>query len=104
MNTAPPRLVQPPQVAPLLAQAAHLLQARRPADAVVVLRQAAQWSPGNVAILHDLGLACLECGQISEAIAVLRSCVSINPGFADAHLRLGIALEAAGAVEAALAA
>jgi tetratricopeptide (TPR) repeat protein len=97
-------LTQPSQVAPLLAQAANLLNARRPQDAVVVLREAARRLPGNAAILHDLGLACLECGQIAEAVTVLRSCVSIDPGFADAHLRLGIALEASGAVESALAA
>jgi tetratricopeptide (TPR) repeat protein len=97
-------MIQPPQVVPLLAHAAHLLKARRPRDAVVALREAARLLPGNAAVLHDLGLACLECGQISEAITVLRTCVSVDPSFVDSHLRLGIALEVAGAVDAALAA
>ena len=82
----------------------HLLNAGRPADAVVPLREAARWLPGNAAILHDLGLACLECGRISEAVTALRSSIQVDPGFQDSHLRLGIAFEAAGAADAALAA
>jgi tetratricopeptide (TPR) repeat protein len=79
-----------------------LLRAGRLAEAVGPLRQAAAWQPGNAAILHDLGLACLESGQAQEAIAALQAAIAINPRFADAHLRLGIALESAGAPEAAL--
>jgi tetratricopeptide (TPR) repeat protein len=60
--------------------------------------------PGNAAILHDLGLACLECGRIGEAITALQSSIAAEPGFQDSHLRLGIALEAAGAVDDALGA
>ena len=85
-------------------QAAHFLKAGRPADAVLPLREAARWLPGNAGIFHDLGLACLECGQVGDAIAALRTSVAIDPGFQDSHLRLGIALEAAGTVEGALAA
>ena len=94
----------PPQVASLLAQAVHLLKAGRPADAVVPLREAARWLPSNAAILHDLGLACLECGRIGEAVTALRSSIQVDPSFQDSHLRLGIAFEAAGAADAALAA
>ncbi len=81
-----------------------MLQAGRPGDAVVPLREAARWLPGNAAILHDLGLACLESGRTSEAVTALRSCIAVDPGFQDAHLRLGIALELAGSVDAALVA
>jgi tetratricopeptide (TPR) repeat protein len=81
-----------------------LLQAGRPGDAVVPLREAARWLPGNAAILHDLGLACLECGRIGEAVTALQKSVEVDPGFQDSHLRLGIAFEAAGATDAALAA
>src|ERR1700744_1869249 len=94
----------PPQVGALLAQAAHFLKAGRPADAVLPLREAARWLPGNAGIFHDLGLAYLECGQVGDAIGALRTSVAIDPGFQDSHLRLGIALEAAGTVEGALAA
>ena len=96
--------VPPPQVTPLLAQAAHFLKAGRPADAIVPLRQAARWLPGNAAVLHDLGLACLECGRVGEAVDALRGSIAADPGFQDSHLRLGIALEAAGSLEGALAA
>jgi tetratricopeptide (TPR) repeat protein len=88
----------------LLAQAAQWLRAGRPAEAIPLLREAARRDPGNADILHDLGLACLECGLIGEAIDGLRRAIAARPAFADAHLRLGIALEVAGALEAALAA
>jgi tetratricopeptide (TPR) repeat protein len=99
----PANPAQMPQVAPLLAIAAQFLRAGRPGEAIGALREAARRLPGNDAILHDLGLACLECGQVGEAIAALRGSVAANPGYADAHLRLGIALEAAGALGEALA-
>lgn len=94
----------PPRVTELLGQATRLLKAGRPGDAVAPLREVARWLPGNAAILHDLGLACLECGRIGEAVAALQSSVVADPGFQDSHLRLGIALEMTGAVDAALAA
>src|ERR1700675_4335927 len=50
---------RPPQVVPLLNQAAHWLKAGRPSDAIVPLREASRRLPGDAAILHDLGLACL---------------------------------------------
>jgi tetratricopeptide (TPR) repeat protein len=102
MQAAP--LPTHPRVAALLAAAAKLLQAGRPAEAVPVLREAAGWAPGNAAILHDLGLACLSCGLLAESVAALTAAITANPRFADSHLRLGIALEAQGALDAALAA
>jgi tetratricopeptide (TPR) repeat protein len=84
--------------------AARALKAGRPAEAVAPLREAARLSPGSAPILHDLGVACLECGLLDEAIAALQAAIAARPRYADAHLRLGIALEMAGAFEAALAA
>ena len=95
---------RPPQVVPLLDQAAHWLKAGRPSDAIVSLREASRWLPGDAAILHDLGLACLECGRLGEAVAALQGSIAADPGFVDSHLRLAIALESAGAFDAALAA
>jgi tetratricopeptide (TPR) repeat protein len=92
----------PAEVTSLLAQATQLLKAGRPGDAVTPLREAARRLPGNAAILHDLGLACLESGRIGDAINALQSSVAIDANFQDSHLRLGIALEMAGAVEPAL--
>jgi len=87
-----------------LARAGQFLQARRPREALPHLRAAAHLQPGNAIILHDLGLACLECGERDEAIAALQGAIAANPRYADAHLRLGIAFENAGAHAAALAA
>jgi tetratricopeptide (TPR) repeat protein len=94
----------PPQVTRKLADAAQLLRARRPADAIAPLRDAAASMPGDAAILHDLGVACLECGLHAEAVTALQRAIAADPRYADAHLRLGIAWEASGALTAALAA
>src|SRR5689334_18170490 len=91
-----------PQVATLLASAAQLLSAGRPADAIVPLREAALLQPSNSIILHDLGLACLEAGLVSDAIAALQRAVASNPRDADSHFRLGIALESSGDIGAAI--
>lgn len=91
-------------VAPLLAAAANALRAGQPAAAVPLLEAAARQRPDDATLLHDLGLACLECGRLPQAIGALRAAVARNPVYADAHLRLGIALERAGDAEAALAA
>jgi tetratricopeptide (TPR) repeat protein len=92
------------QLPPLLALAAELLGAGRPADALVPLREAALLSPADAAIQHDLGLACLEVGLAHEAIVALRRAIASNPRYADAYFRLGIALEGRGDYRAAVAA
>src|ERR1700757_174838 len=92
------------QVAPLLARAATLLRAGRPADAIAPLREAALLEPMNPTIQHDLGLACLEIGNVPDAIAALQWAVAANPRYADAHFRLGIALEKHGDIRGAIVA
>ena len=99
-----PNPTAPPQVAPLLARAATLLRAGRPADAVAPLREAALLEPLNPTIQHDLGLACLELGNVPDAIAALQWAVAANPRYADAHFRLGIALEKQGDIRGAIVA
>jgi tetratricopeptide (TPR) repeat protein len=89
-------------VAPLLARAAALLRAGRPAEAVAPLSEAALLQPSDALIQHDLGLALLEIGRVSEAIAALRRAVAANPRYTDAHFRLGIALEKQGDLGGAL--
>jgi Flp pilus assembly protein TadD len=84
------------RAAPLLARAAQLLRAGRPADAIAPLREAALSQPGNPIIQHDLGLACLEADRLPDAIAALRRAVAGNPRYTDAYFRLGIALEKLG--------
>ncbi|MGA3196102.1 MAG: sulfotransferase [Terriglobales bacterium] len=91
-------------MAPLLALAAQLLRAGRPADAIAPLRDAARLQPSDPIIQHDLGLACLEIGDIPDAIAALERAVASNPRYSDAHFRLGIALEKQGDIGGAIAA
>ena len=80
----------------LLALAAGLLGAGRPADAVVPLREAALLEPGNPIIQHDIGLACLEIDRLSDAIAAFQRALASNPRYTDAYFRLGITLEKLG--------
>ena len=89
---------------PLLAQAAALLGAGQPAEALPCLAEAARLRPGDAAILHDWGLASLACGHLAQALAALQAAIAARPRFAAAHLRLGIALERQGDAQAALAA
>ena len=91
-------------VRPMLALAAQLLKAGRPADAIAPLREAALLQPSNPLIQHDLGLACLEIGLVPEAIAAFQRAVSNNPRYADAYFRLGIALEKLGDLRSAIVA
>jgi tetratricopeptide (TPR) repeat protein len=99
-----PNPVAPQQVAPLLALAAKLLSAGRPADAIAPLRDAALLQPSNPIIQHDLGLACLEVGRVPDAIAALQRAVASNPRYTDAYFRLGIALEKQGDIGGAIVA
>jgi Flp pilus assembly protein TadD len=96
-----PNPAAPEQLAPLLVLATTLLQAGRPADAIVPLRDAALLQPSNPIIQHDLGLACLEVGRIPDAIQALQQAVASNPRYADAYFRLGLALEKLGDIGAA---
>jgi len=94
----------PQEVASLLALAAKLLRAGRPADAIAPLRDAALLQPSNPMIQHDLGLACLEVGRIPDAIAALQRAVASDPSYTDAYFRMGIALEKLGDIGGAIVA
>src|SRR5215469_14107434 len=91
-----PNSVAPQQVAPLLALATELLKAGRPADAIAPLRDAALLHPSNSTIQHDLGLACLEVGNVPDAIEAFQRAIGSDPRYTDAYFRLGIALEKQG--------
>jgi Flp pilus assembly protein TadD len=88
----------------MLALAAQLLKAGRPADALAPLRDAALLQPSDPLIQHDLGLACLEIGLVPEAIGAFQRAVASNPRYADAYFRLGIALERLGDLHSAIGA
>ncbi len=92
------------RLAPILALATKMLREGRPADAIAALREAALMDRFNATIQHDLGLACLEVGDLTDAIAALQIAVAVNPRYADAHFRLGIALEKIGEIRGAIVA
>ena len=93
----------PPQAASLLARAAGLLRAGRPAEAVAPPAAGrVPGAPGNAAILHDLGLACLECGRPHDAVRRCKPRSRLTRASPMRICALGIALEATGAVDAAL--
>lgn len=52
--------------------------------------------PDNDVVLHQLGTARLDSGDIQGAIRDLRRCLELTPGMFVARLRLGIALERLG--------
>jgi tetratricopeptide (TPR) repeat protein len=91
-------------VEPLLQMAVESLKAGRPADAIAPLREAAMLRPADPFIHHDLGLACLEMGDLPQAIASLQQAISLDAGYADAYFRLGIALEKLGDTAGAIGA
>jgi tetratricopeptide (TPR) repeat protein len=76
----------------------------RPAEAIAPLRDAALLEPFNPTIQHDLGLACLEVGNVLDAISALQRAVAVNPRYGDAFFRLGIALEKQGDIGGAIVA
>ena len=89
-------------VAPLLALAAQFLKAGQPADAIAPLREAALLQPSSHIIQHDLGLACLEVGDLPNAIAAFGRAIASSPRYTDAYFRLGIALEKLGDLRGAI--
>ena len=104
MSQSPNYPAAPQQVAPLLALAARLLRAGRPADAITPLRDAARLEPFNPLVQHDLGLACLEVGRITDAITAFQLAIAGNPRYTDAYFRMGIAHEKLGNVGEAIVA
>src|ERR1700751_3821929 len=94
----------PQQLAPLLALAAKLLRAGRPADAIAPLRDATRLEPLNPIVQHDLGLACLEVGRLTDAVVALQRAIASNPRYTDAYFRLGMALEKLGNIGEAIVA
>ncbi|MFL5256183.1 MAG: tetratricopeptide repeat protein [Rhodopila sp.] len=92
------------KVSTLLARAAGLRQSGALAESIPPQREAARLDPGNYRIQHDLGLACLQYGQLNEAVAAFQRCVTNNPRFAEGFWRLGLAYERMGQAAAAAAA
>ncbi|MGD0676099.1 MAG: sulfotransferase [Polyangiaceae bacterium] len=94
----------PGAVANALRVARAHLDARRYADAIAPLKQAALLAPNDPATLHELGVACLFAQRSAEAVGWLRRSIELEPTIARVHFELGLALAQAGNEESALAA
>jgi tetratricopeptide (TPR) repeat protein len=89
-------------VDPLMKEGQDLAAQGRFAEAEVPLKQAAELSPENYAVLTLLGKVEGRIGKHADAIALFRRVVSGQPKTADAHVNLAIALADAGNLEEAL--
>jgi tetratricopeptide (TPR) repeat protein len=79
-----------------------LVQRRRPAEAVTVLRHAATLAPQSPDVQLALGDALRLCGDAPAAEAAIRRSISVRPLFPQAHNSLGLALVAQQKLESAI--
>ncbi len=91
---SPPRALGPLSAADRwLAAAAPLIAAKRYAEAIPAMRQAAAARSDSAPILCDLGRLFIDAGLPAQAVGPLRRAVAIEPKLIRANHFLGIALE-----------
>lgn len=86
-----------------VAEAARLRAQGRMADALLPARLATQLLPHSAPVFYDLGLTCLQIGQLREAIGAFENALELRPRFGEAAWQLGVAKYAIGDLEGALA-
>lgn len=104
LQRRPPAASAPIPAAALHRRAMPLLKSGKSAEALPLLRRADRLAGENPAILHDLGVACLNCQLVAEAIGALRRSIARRPDFAQAHYDLGRAHELEGSDHTAIVA
>ena len=72
-----------------LLTARRLLRDGRTAEAIPLLKRAAERSPASRLIHYDLGVGLLQVGQVDAAIAALDAALRIDPRYAEALVALG---------------
>lgn len=77
-------------------QATSLMEARRFAEAVPLLRVVIELSPDDPEALNDLGVALASLGNLQEAITHFTRAVTVAPDFAEAQQNLAAARAALG--------
>lgn len=82
-------------------EAATLMRAGRPQEALLVLRALVRQAPEHFGAHYNLGFALQHLGRWEEAIAAYRRAAELNPGFADARVNLGSCLQQLGRLEEA---
>jgi Flp pilus assembly protein TadD len=72
------------------------LDAGRTEEALALLRQALESSPGDVLVHNSYGFALASVGRVEEAIAQFRTAIGLSPDYPDAHNNLALALAQSG--------
>lgn len=90
-----------PKPLDLRGEAAALMRAGRPQEALAVLRVLARQSPGDFGVSYNLGYALQHLRRWEEAIAAYGRAGQLNPAFAEARVNLGICLQELGRLDAA---
>jgi predicted O-linked N-acetylglucosamine transferase (SPINDLY family) len=70
-------------------EAARLHRARRPLEALLVLRALVQQEPHDFGAQYNLGFTLQHLGRWNEAITAYQQAIALNPSFADARVNLG---------------
>lgn len=80
--------ISPKSELPYVQRAFVQLQARRPADALLSARKAAELAPASAEAHYVLGRALLDSGKFEEALKELQTAAQINPGSPEVHFNL----------------
>ena len=76
--------------------ASDALDAGRTEEALPLLRQAVESSPGDAEVHNSYGCALAAVGRVAEAIAQFRTAIGLSPDYPDAHNNLASALAQSG--------
>ncbi|MCX6538881.1 MAG: tetratricopeptide repeat protein [Acidobacteria bacterium] len=80
----------------LIDLASEALDARRSEEALSLLRQAVESSPGDAEVHNSYGIALVAAGRVADATAQFRTAISLSPDYPYAHLNLASALAQSG--------
>jgi Flp pilus assembly protein TadD len=76
--------------------ASDALDAGRAEEALPLLKQAVEASPGDAEVHNSYGFALVAVGRVAEAIAQFRTAIGSSPDYPDAHMNLASALAQSG--------
>jgi Flp pilus assembly protein TadD len=80
----------------LIDLASEALDARRSEEALPLLRQAVESSPGDAEVHNSYGIALVAAGRVADAMAQFRTAIKLSPDYPYAHLNLASALAQSG--------
>jgi tetratricopeptide (TPR) repeat protein len=71
-------------------------KAKKPQDAIVLLKKAIEIEPGCATAVYNLGVALIESGEIEEGEAQIFRSVQVNPNYTFGHAAIGLTEAEAG--------